>query len=65
MLAESIAKDTDAKQRFEAAIHDKELPHSIFSIGELPKGQDPDEAIRQKRAWQRVQLLKSKRLNSI
>lgn len=61
MLAEHIAKDTDAKQRFDAAIHDKELPHTIFSIGKLPKGQDPDKMLKQKQAWQRVQMLKAKK----
>jgi hypothetical protein len=60
-LSELILRDTDAKQRFNAALHDKELPHTIYSIGESRRpDQSPEENLRQKKAWQRVQRLKEK-----
>jgi hypothetical protein len=35
------------------------LPHTIYSIGSSKKeGQDPEEHLREKQAWQRVQRLK-------
>jgi len=58
-------KDADTKARFEAALHDKELPHTVFSVGTPKKeGQKPEEHLREKQAWQRVQRLKmNKKLN--
>ena len=58
-LSELILKDADAKARFEASLHDKELPHTIYSVGTPKKeGQTPEEHLREKSAWQRVQRLK-------
>ena len=63
-LAEFIFKDNDTKARFEAALHDKELPHTIYSVGApTRKDQSVEEKVREKNAWQRVNSLKNKKQN--
>ena len=61
-LAELILKDSDQKARFEAALHDKELPHTVWSVGQPTRdGQSVDDKVREKNAWQRVNRLKAQR----
>lgn len=63
-LGELILKDSDQKARFEAALHDKELPHNVWSVGQPTRdGQTVDDKVREKNAWQRVQRLKAQRSN--
>jgi len=57
-LADVLMQEKDADRRFEAALHDKELPHTVYSVGEPREGQTAQERIREKNAWQRAQQLK-------
>lgn len=51
--------DNDKKARFDAALHDKELPHTVWSVGAPTReNQTVEEQVREKNAWQRVNQLK-------
>lgn len=60
-MSELILQESDSQARFDAALHDKELPHTVWSVGSPREGQSTDERIREKNAWQRVNALKTQK----
>lgn len=58
-MSELILRDDDMKKRFEASLHDKELPHSIYSVGKSLQGKDNKTHLREKKALQRQKMMRA------